>query len=158
VDDLFRGLTPYLLTEYKNASIAMPLIGSGDQGYGPVLMLESIVRTAISWIGRGLRMRLLKIVVFYRDFAQSAKETFERIQKENSLGTERLDQISSSAKAKGGATSPGESDVFLSYSHQDLEFANLLIATVTNACPRARVFYDRKTLKPGSSWLAQVAL
>jgi hypothetical protein len=33
VDELFMAMSPYLLSHFSNGTVAMPLIGAGDQGY-----------------------------------------------------------------------------------------------------------------------------
>src|ERR1700722_155304 len=58
-DDLFRALAPFLLTDFRDCSVAMPLIGAGDQGWPAKDMLKAIIRAAIGWIERGLKLRLL---------------------------------------------------------------------------------------------------
>jgi TIR domain len=153
-DDLFRALAPYLVTEYSNASIAMPLIGTGAQGWSPAAMLESILLTAISWIDRGLAIRVLKIVIFSGISDKAAKDIFTEIQSKRHA--EELRQNINCVKTEAENVA-GRYDLFISYSHQDWEFARQTVEKVTNACPNVRVFCDRKTLKRGGSWLTQVA-
>lgn len=62
VEDLFRGLAPFLNDAQPSYSIAMPLLGSGDQGVPIVAMMGAILRTAVRWIRFGLPIRRLRIV------------------------------------------------------------------------------------------------
>jgi len=109
-DDLFRALAPYLLTECPDASVAMPLIGAGDQGWPPAQMLDCVVTTAVAWIRRGLALRLLKVVVFSERDAIVALQRFQSI---------RAEYGSRTASAGNGPAPtslfPKGCDVFLSY-------------------------------------------
>jgi hypothetical protein len=62
VDDLFRAVAPLFIT-FHGGSLAMPIIGAGDQGWPFEQMLGSLLRTAWSWLNRGLSISVMKIVV-----------------------------------------------------------------------------------------------
>lgn len=62
VEDLFRGLAPFLNDSQPGYSIAMPLPASGDQAVPIVAMLRVIVQSAFRWISFGLPIRKLRIV------------------------------------------------------------------------------------------------
>jgi hypothetical protein len=148
-DDLFRALVPFSVTEFPNGSVAMPLIGSGEQGYSQDLMLESILKAAVSWIRRGLSISVLKIVVFSPDSVEGARQRFLEVQRLESGVTTGASLLLEIAAPKY--------DVFLSYAHEDAEPAKAIAESLTNSRPGMRVFYDRKALAPGASWLMQIA-
>jgi hypothetical protein len=145
-DDLFRALAPTSIFHFPNAVVAMPLIGAGDQGWPPEQMLETIVRSAISWFKRGLSLRALKIVVRSPVIAEKARVAFNSLRQE----------AASKAKRLTDAPRNGH-DVFLSYSHVDAAVARIAFNALLDTNPNIRVFYDRKALTPGASWLMEIA-
>lgn len=156
-DDLFRALAPHLLTDLPNATVAMPLIGAGDQEWPPGQMTELILRAAVSWIHRGLPLKLLKIVVHSEAVATLAHEKFvelRRVHDEEALKKDKELTPGASEMRKG--TRPSY-DVFLSYCHDDLETAGAVKRKLEALRPGIRIFFDRTTLKAGASWLMQVA-
>ena len=152
-DDLFRALAPYLLTAFPNASVAMPLIGTGDQGWSPPQMMESILNAAVSWINRGLQLRILKIVVRPEEVANSALKTFREIQKQ--YYEQSRDRIVSPGILSNA--SRREFDLFMSYCHTDSDAAQTIFSEIRQICPTARIFFDRESLPPGRSWLMHIA-
>src|SRR5215467_31769 len=117
-DDIFRALAPYLLTDFPNSSVAMPLIGAGDQGYDPDDMLMTILQSAVSWMKRGLPLRTLKIVVFRQDQAEKALTAFTDFQRSHA----------DSFNETSTAVMPEESqhDIFVSYAREDLNTASFV--------------------------------
>lgn len=112
IDDLFRALAPYLLTDFKNSSVAMPLIGTGDQAFLPKEMLEEILRATVSWIERGLPLQILKIVAYRDHTARDALATFTSFKNQHQTSTEQVSPPASVPSAP-------QYDVFLSYAHED---------------------------------------
>lgn len=62
VEDLFRGLAPFLNDRQPSYVVAMPLLGAGMQGVPIPAILGAIIRTAHRWIKFGLPIRRLQIV------------------------------------------------------------------------------------------------
>jgi hypothetical protein len=152
-DDLFRALAPYLLTDCPNASVAMPIIGAGDQGWPAGDMIESILRAAVSWIQRGLPLRLLKIVAYSQATSDLAYSRFVSIRETHEVSDDR----GSDGKGGGKRETRSSYDVFLSYCHEDESTANLVKTKVELLQPGVRIFFDRTALKTGASWLMQIA-
>lgn len=140
-DDLFRAIAPISMTSVPTRSVALPLIGAGDQGYAAEQMLESVLTAAVSWLRRGMPIEVLKIVAYSDEAASRAKKRFIEL-KEADL-----------ARRKDARNW----DVFLSYSHSDSSTVEHIHRTLTSARSYIRVFHDKKELKPGSSWLMQIA-
>lgn len=159
-DDLFRALAPYLLTSLPNASVAMPLIGSGDQRWPATQMMESILNAAVSWIKRGLQLRLLKIVTREEAVARPALETFNKLHFLKPGIRSSTPQAITQTGAYPIASrtiSDSEFDLFMSYSHKNLDTAQTILSRIRQICPEARIFFDRESLPPGTSWLTHVA-
>jgi hypothetical protein len=150
-DDIFRALAPGSIAEFPEASVAMPLIGAGDQGYPAGQILESILRAAISWFRRGLRISVLKIIAYSDTTAALAQRTF------NEMKAKELSSQSGTEATKLLRLRHDMCDVFLSYSHKDAETAQGAVRALQQSSPAIRVFYDREWLEPGGSWLLHVA-
>jgi hypothetical protein len=153
-DDIFRALPPCSIEEFPNGTVAMPLIGAGDQRYPAGAMMKSILRAAVSWFRRGMNLRVLKIVAYSEQDALAAKKAFLEAKQEDSL---ELRKPRLSNTIFGAMTQSASCEVFLSYSHKDSETALSIVNLIHEAAPKARVFFDRQTLTPGESWLMKIA-
>lgn len=150
-DDIFRALAPGSIAEFPEASVAMPLIGAGDQGYPADQILESILRAAISWFRRGLRISVLKIVAYSDTTAGLAQKKF------NEMKAKGLSAETGTEATKLLPLRDDRCDVFLSYSHEDTEPAQRVVQALQQSSLAIRVFYDRESLKAGGSWLLHIA-
>ncbi len=151
-DDLFRALAPFLLTDFPNISVAMPLIGTGDHGWPPGEMLSIIVETAVAWIERGLPLKLLKIVVYGDSDAHDAAETFSAVKRQHTAASQPTVQKGTSLRPPSASY-----DVFISYAHEDTDMASYVARELYALAPEARIFYDQTSLKEGTHWLLEVA-
>jgi hypothetical protein len=171
-DDLFRALAPMALSEHRTDSVAMPVIGTGYQRSDPSRMLGAILQSAAGWFRRGMAIRVLKIVVLKR-LAEMAKAELARqqamaespalrqayAQQFLKTGGESLSTVRGGTLAGGRAPveEPGGYDIFLSYSHKDTPAAEKIVGILRQHAPHLRIFYDRKALAPGDSWLLEIA-
>jgi hypothetical protein len=154
-DDLFRALSPYLISEFPNASVAMPILGAGDQGWPVDAMMRAILHTTVSWLERGLPLRLLKIVAYSARDATIAEEIFLECQKQHN---DWLQPGEKALSAAGGKEQGAERyECFLSYSHKDSAPAQLILNEILGRRPNTRVFFDHTSIKVGSSWLMKIA-
>jgi hypothetical protein len=160
-DDLFRALAPLFLAAFQNGSVAMPIIGAGDQGWPVENMLEAILRTAISWLKRGLPISVIKIVVHSSHTVERAKRKFLEIQSADRSEERSAKQASEEARLQQQGNKQGNTahiyDVFLSYCHEDLVPAQSIAEQIKRSIPGARIFYDQKTISIGQSWLMEIA-
>jgi hypothetical protein len=158
-DDLFRALVPYLSTDFANASVAMPIIGAGDQQNSPVAMMKSILDAAIKWIERGLKLRNLKIVAHSRATANQVLEVFTEQQRKYATQSAQSFTNPEHKDIKGGAmiAPEPEYDVFISYCHSDQNAARKLCDAIKRYQPSARIFLDTSNLVPGASWMTRIA-
>jgi TIR domain len=139
-DDLFRAIAPISLTSVPTRSVAMPLIGAGDQGYSAADMLEAILKAAVSWLRRGMPVDVLKIVAYSNESALQAKQRFITVR-----------------DADSGPATGARWDVFLSYSSEDAAVADEIERSLAAARSHIRIFRDKDALQLGASWLMQIA-
>jgi hypothetical protein len=149
-DDLFRALAPYLLTDFSNSSVAMSLIGAGDQNFPSKQMLETILHAAADWIERGLPLKLLKIVIYSEDKVHDMLESFISCKNQHRTATGQTSPVS---------TFPADAqyDIFLSYAHEEEEIANYILYKMKVSSRPVRIFHDKTSLREGSTWLMQIA-
>jgi len=154
-DDLYRALSPYLISEFSNASVAMPILGAGDQGWPVDVMMKAILHTTVSWLERGLPLRLLKIVAYSAGAAHIAKEIFLECQKQYSDRAQLTGKAPLAISGEDDAARPYE--CFLSYSHKDSAPAQLILDAILQSRPNTRIFFDHSSIEVGSSWLMKIA-
>jgi len=85
--DIFRVLVPCSISEFPNGSVAMPFVGTGDQGYPVDQMMKSILHAAVFWFRHGLNLRVLKIVVHSESSAEIAKKAFAEMKQSDEAKT-----------------------------------------------------------------------
>ena len=139
VGDIFRCLAPFLLGEYPEATVAMPIVASGEQRWSDEDMLLHILRAAVHWLSQGLPLKCLKIV-------KSVPEKADRL---HSAFRSREFQTHPSISA---AQSGMRYDAFISYSRNDREYARVVADTLRESNRAARIFVDELELNPGKSW------
>lgn len=134
-----------MILNHPRASVAMPLIGTGDQGWPVAPMMTATLRAAVGWIRRGLGLGVLKIVVRSDDAAQPARTAFAAARQEIERRPPPAPP-SVSGPPSGGPGAAFKYDVFLSYAHAQADIAQAVRDLVTQLNPRARVFHDRTSL------------
>ena len=142
VGDIFRAMTPMALMRGMRA-VAMPVIGSGDQGYGLEEMLVPILEAATHWMSVGHPLERLVIASHSPQQAEGAQRVFERYRAER-------------PPARPAASPPAEYDVFVSYSQKNSAFADDLVRALHAARPSLRIFVDRRELNVGAAWQIQI--
>jgi hypothetical protein len=155
-DDIFRAIAPCSVSEFPNAAVAMPLIGAGDQGYPAEQVLESILRSAVSWFKRGLPIKVLKIVVYSDKVATEARKKFLELKNQETL-TRKPPGSAISGMDVAATSASSACDIFLSYSHEDLNAARCISEALHRSNPNMQIFFDKTALVPGGSWLTQIA-
>jgi TIR domain len=154
---VFRALAPLFVTTFPNGSVALPIIGAGDQGWPADQMLDSILRAAVSWLRRGLPIHTAKIVVFSEPSAQLARQKFLELQQADSEHAAAGQQRNDKDIEQTGESQLQAYDVFVSYCHDDSDAAKYLVDSVRRCAPSLRIFHDEKVFRPGQSWLLEIA-
>ena len=147
VGELFRGLFPFLKDD-RDATIAMPLVAAGDQGWTESEIIPPLLQAAVKWFHRGLPVRELKIV-------ERSPERLERLKKE-------FDRFAGNLSGFVGGSLPelsdGEKDydVFISYSSKDRAAAEQFGRTIRVQRPEARIFDFRDSIDKGVSYQQEI--
>jgi uncharacterized protein YciU (UPF0263 family) len=139
---LFRSLVAAVAERHEPVTVAMPVIGSGDQGYPFEVVLPNILEAAVEWIRLGMPVRRLEIVIRNRKEATEAAAIVDDFAPRSRPSTDR-----STEKAF---------DLFLSYAHKDAHLADVLLYAFQSL--DARVFIDRKDIAPGVIWQDEIYL
>src|SRR5262249_44092471 len=99
----------------------------------------------------------LKIVVHSAPAADRALERFRRLSPALESAPPPAPGAPAAPAPPAAAPPTPACDVFLSYAHHDAALARVAYDTLTAANPGLTVFYHRKTLTPGASWLMEIA-
>jgi hypothetical protein len=112
--NLFRVVGPYTLAKNPIRSMAMPIIGSGDQRNEPTAILAAVLNSAVDWMDRGLPLEILKIVIKEGSPTADLIRTFDQFAARGRLNAKGLQTTAADPQAANARF-----DVFLSYSHSD---------------------------------------
>ena len=136
VGDIFRCLAPFLLGEYPEATVAMPIVASGEQKWSGEDMLLHILRAAVHWLSQGLPLKCLKIVEAVPEKAGRLHSAFK------SMDFQTHPSVSAPQSAM-------RYDAFISYSRNDREYARVVADALRESKSAARIFVDELELNPG---------
>lgn len=137
--EIFQSLMPFINESPSIMSIAIPLVATGDQRVPLLDILESLLDAAAHWLALGIPVENLKIVEYSQLKAAELKGAFS-VLKRNYLG--------SFAKP----SSKFKYDLFISYSHLNMDEVMFLAEELHRQRPNLRIFLDRKNLNTGVSW------
>jgi hypothetical protein len=143
IGDIFRALAPFLGGEPPFSTVAMPIVASGNQGYGVSEMLPPLIDAAVHWMALGLPLKCLKIVAYSDLQAAKAKELFAELKMKHS---------SFPFESKKGS----KYDLFISYAHEDMNAANLIANELQCLHPDIRIFIDRMSINVGAAWQPEI--
>jgi len=141
IDNIFRALAPFIgLAENPITSVAMPIVTAGDMGIPINRVAEPLIRAAIHWMKTS---PLHRVRIATRGDAQAGELLKEAKRVKESL----LGEQTGAAKTF---------DIFLSYSRQDSDIADLVVTALRNCNPQIRVFQDVSSLNPGIDYRVQL--
>jgi hypothetical protein len=150
--NLFRTVGPYILAQDAIRSIAMPIIGSGDQANEPAAILAAVLNSAVDWMDRGLPLEILKIVIREENPTADLIATFEQFAAQG-----RLNAAALRVTAANRQTADAKFDVFISYSHSDQDIARIAFDSLKKSNANLLIFIDEEGLREGSQWLLSLA-
>lgn len=149
VGDIFRALVPYTLGDAAVRSLAVPLLAAGDQAFDAEEMLRALHGAAAGWLGRGLPLETIKIVVSHVDEAERMRMAFQAL-----APPVRHAGFVDVAAAGGAAREPY--DFFVSYAREDEAEVRVLVEALAAHRPGLRVFLDRVEIDPGEAWQTEI--
>jgi hypothetical protein len=142
VGDIFRSLAPFMGGEPPIGTVAMPLVSTGDYPLSTARMLEPLLDAAVHWMAIGFPLTRLKIVAHSESMAGELAEAFVPLREKY--------------REFGLPPSAASYEVFVSYSHADVEPAALVVEELGRLQPGVRIFFDRMTLDPGAAWQQEI--
>lgn len=147
VGQLFRGLFPFL-SEDRDATIAMPLVAMGDQGWSASEMIPPLLDAAVKWFGDGLPVQELKIVVRSPETLEDLRPVFDRL-------ADNYDQIVDFASTELPDDNR-EFDLFISYSSKDQFAAEAVGRSLRAQRPETKLFDFRHSIDRGVSYQNEI--
>ncbi len=137
VGDIFRSLIPFTMDGPPLGRIAMPLVATGSRGEPPEAMLEALVDAGVHWLGAGLDVDRIDVVLRPEAVTPAMWAAFARVRVRH---------------AAAGAGGPKPFDAFISYSQQNKAAVDPFVARLRAHRPGLRVFMDRLELDTGAAW------
>jgi TIR domain len=149
VGDVFRALVPFIGGAVGGSSVAMPVLSTGNMGRSVSEMLMAILSAGAAWMENGLALERLRIVMQHDEDDEGthvAVETFESWENQRQP-----------PKSPTTPDSERPYDLFVSYARLDgAQSAEMVLTSVREADPSAKVFLDKLELTVGASWQQQI--
>jgi hypothetical protein len=181
VGELFRGLFPFLDQE-RDAVVAMPLLGAGNQRWPPGAIFQPLVEAAYHWLQRGMPIAELRIVEIQAQRALAIAEQLAEFEQALFAGAAAVPRSTPPAAPEHSpdvwpagppplTELPAELpdlapptpvpvgaryDVFLSYAEEDQDAAQRLAGALQSELGGIRVFDYRLSIDVGKSWQQEI--
>jgi hypothetical protein len=160
IGDLFRAIEPFALGPPYLQSVAIPLLGAGNQGYDASVVANALLAESFGRLKEGHPIKFVRLVA--RD-----ERYFANLNDENLVASVEDSASTSSMLEATGINVEGETlnegsgeervrqskstiDVFISYSRKDQLGARTLADSLTAA--GVTVFLDERNIESGASW------
>ena len=162
VDDIFDSLDLVLLSEFRNATVAMPLVATGDMGWPVEEMTIALLTSVAARLQIGLPLKTLKIVEIDARKAKRIANVFKTFSAQRSGNLSARPARKKNAELFRGVlgsapVAPTGWDFFISYSHKDRELVDQFVALLQSEWADARVFVDSEEIRNGSDWINVLA-
>jgi hypothetical protein len=139
VGEIFQALMPFAYGDPPIKTVAMPLVASGEQRVPIEEMLPPLLDAATHWLALGLPIDRLMIV--------EASEA-----RAGELARRFADFGCDLAPPALEAERRFSYDVFVSYSQQNCDAVDFMVAELRRRKPDVRVFLDRQGIDVGHGW------
>jgi hypothetical protein len=145
VDAIFRAMAPFIGMKQGIRRVAMPVVGTGDQGGSQEAVLPSLLQAAYDALSNTALERI-RLVEHDPSRTPALRQAFEAFKATHlgDLGPHGL--------------LPREYDVFISYSTKWAGDADFVHDTLTGMEPGIRIFQDAHRLEPGKDYRTQLDL
>lgn len=140
IRDVFKVLVPVL--KNQNTSIITPLLSTGHQHSDEIIVLQSIVTGAISWIQAGLPLKKLKIVL-YEDNNKELNSKFAKL-KETHL------------KSQSKRHAVKEHDIFLMHQPTDATIVSTLKQNLLSKNDKLSIYADPSEFDQKDVWQQEI--
>lgn len=140
VGEIFQSLMPFVFSQPPITRLAMPIVGTGNQGFPVESMLEPLVTAAVHWLSLGLPVKTIRLVEYQREKAEAVLPLFQALKR-------KLEAPQTTA-----TTHPYTYDLFLSYSRKNTEVIRNVEAMFKKLAPSMRIFLDTQDLDTGMAW------
>ena len=162
VDDIFDSLDQLVLGEYRDASVAMPVVSTGDMGVPLESMFPALLDAAIERLRIGLPLRTLKIVEFDSHKAAQLEQMFADYVARKGTRIEARPRRTAIGPSPAFETldatdGPVGWDCFVSYSRKDNALADTFVQLLEREFPKARIFRDSESIHQGVGWISTLA-
>lgn len=147
VGKLFRGLFPFLSDDH-DATIAMPLVAMGDQGWAASAMVPPLLEAAIKWFGHGLPVQEIKIV-------ERSPENLERLRIEFGRVAGNQNEVVDFSSTDL-SNDKRNYDLFISYSNKDKIAAERFSCSLRAQRPKSKLFDFRHNIDIGVSYQQEI--
>lgn len=145
VSDIFQCLASLAAGPDPVRSVAMPLLAGGVQGVSTAEMLLPLFEAATHWLQSGLPLETLKIVAFSETSAAELRSAFGVLKRQ-------FEQRQRDNPTQARPAPAYRYDLFVSYSWQNRDEVDVLVAELRRLRPALRIFLDRLELKTGCAW------
>lgn len=147
VGQLFRGLFPFLKDDGE-ATIAMPLVAVGDQGWPESKIIPPLLEAAVKWFCRGLPVQEIKIV-------ERSLETLEHLRMEFDRFTDTVDEFVDYPLTHL-SDDKRDYDLFISYSNKDQIAVEQFARSLRAQRPETKLFDFRHNIDRGVSYQQEI--
>lgn len=147
---IFSSVFPIACGDPSISTLALPLVTAGNMGQYPAVVLREIVDQAVYWLGKGLTIKTIKIVIY----DQLNQGIIEYLTAEFSSAKKIHSEIKLDINLKP------EWDLFLSFSSTDRSIAMDLKREIHSIDSKIKIFdyqdYTTPAISIGTNWMQKI--
>jgi hypothetical protein len=105
VGNIFRCINTFVFDDDHNV-VAMPLLATGNQKVAIEKMLPALIENAVFWLGQGLPLDNIKLVVYNKEHIDQVKKLFEAAKRQYEPKVAEKKPVKKMAATGGSASMP----------------------------------------------------